>query len=61
MLVRKRARELEAKLDLAQERPALSWLKNRNARWVRPELSVKVKHLGGGRSLRHAIVREITG
>jgi hypothetical protein len=34
-------------------------LRNRNARWVRPELSVKVKHLTGGGLLRHATVREI--
>jgi DNA ligase D-like protein (predicted ligase) len=53
-------RVLEAKLDaLAQERPAISWLRNRNARWARPQLTVKVKHLMGDGLLRHATVREI--
>jgi DNA ligase D-like protein (predicted ligase) len=48
-LDRNSRQELEAKLAaFAQERPAISWLRNRNARWVRPELPVKVKHLIGG-------------
>jgi bifunctional non-homologous end joining protein LigD len=53
------AREaLSAKLDeMAQERPSITWLKNRNARWVRPDLGVKVKHLAGTRLLRQ--VREM--
>ena len=51
---------LEAKLaELAQDRPILCWLRNREARWVRPGLSVKVKHLAGSRLLRHATVREL--
>jgi ATP-dependent DNA ligase len=53
-------RVLEAKLDaIAQERPAIPWLRNPNARWVRPELPVKVKHLIGRGLLRHATVRHI--
>jgi ATP-dependent DNA ligase len=53
---------LEAKLaELAQDRPLLSWLRNREARWVWVGLSVKVKHLAGARLLRHATVRELQG
>jgi bifunctional non-homologous end joining protein LigD len=52
--------KLEARLeDLRQERPALSWLRNRNARWFRPEVTVRVKHLAGARLLRHAAVKSI--
>lgn len=48
----------EARLDdLANAQPAFSWLRNRKARWVRPELNVKVKHLVGGGLLRHATLR----
>ena len=47
-------------VELAQNAPSLSWLKNRKAaRWVRPEITVKVKHLAGARLLRHATVREL--
>jgi hypothetical protein len=54
------ARGLETKLDkLKQDRPALTWLKSRNAHWVRPDITVKVKHLAGAGLLRHATVREI--
>ena len=55
------AREtLEAKLaELVQDRPALSWLRNRNARWIRPELTVRVKHLACDGYLRHAAVKSL--
>ena len=54
--------ELNARIaKLAQDAPSLSWLKNRKtARWVRPEITVKVKHLAGARLLRHATVRELS-
>jgi len=45
--------------ELKQERPVLSWLRNRDAHWVRPELTLKVKHLAGARLLRHATVKEL--
>ena len=48
----------EAMLDeLTDEQPTFSWLRNRNARWVKPKLNVRVKHLAGGGLLRHATVR----
>lgn len=51
---------LSAKLDeLAAESPSIPWLRNREARWVKPLLAVKVRHLTGSRFLRHATVREI--
>ena len=51
---------LVAQLDaLAQERPPISWLLDRQARWLRPEITVRVKHLAGARLLRHATVREL--
>jgi bifunctional non-homologous end joining protein LigD len=43
---------------LAVERPSISWLRNREARWVKPKLSLKVRHLAFGNGLlRHATVR----
>lgn len=33
--------------------------KVRSAEWVKPEIVVKVRHLAGGDTLRHAIVREL--
>jgi DNA ligase D-like protein (predicted ligase) len=43
---------------LAVERPSISWLRNRDARWVKPELSLKVRHLAFVSGLlRHATVR----
>jgi DNA ligase D-like protein (predicted ligase) len=55
------AREmLAAKLDeFAADVPAISYLRNKQARWVKPLLVVKVKHLAGSRYLRHATVREL--
>ena len=48
----------EARLDdLANNQPVFSWLRNRKARWGRPELNVRVKHLVGGVLLRHATLR----
>jgi hypothetical protein len=51
--------EFEAKLaKLKQERPVFSWLRNRDARWVKPVITLKVKHLAFGSGLlRHATVR----
>jgi ATP-dependent DNA ligase len=50
---------LQSKLQaLAVERPSISWLRNRDARWVKPKLSLKVRHLAFGSGLlRHATVR----
>jgi bifunctional non-homologous end joining protein LigD len=50
---------LQSKLrTLAVERPSISWLRNREARWVKPKLSLKVRHLAFGSGLlRHATVR----
>jgi hypothetical protein len=54
--------ELRAKIEmLAQEQPTLSYLRNREAWWVRPELALKVRHPAGGKFLRHATVRQISG
>jgi len=51
--------ELRGKLRaLAVDRPSISWLRNREARWVKPKLSLKVRHLAFGSGLlRHATVR----
>jgi bifunctional non-homologous end joining protein LigD len=57
------AREaLQSKLrTLAVERPSISWLRNREARWVKPELSLRVRHLAFGSGLlRHATVRGLS-
>jgi hypothetical protein len=36
----------------------LSWLRNRDARWVKPVITLKVKHLAFGSGLlRHATVK----
>jgi DNA ligase D-like protein (predicted ligase) len=52
--------ELEAKVStLAQDGPSIPWLRNRNARWVRPQVSLRVKHLLRDGLLRHATVREL--
>jgi DNA ligase D-like protein (predicted ligase) len=51
---------LSAKLDeLATDSPSIRGLRNRDARWVKPLLVVKVRHLTGPKLLRHATVREI--
>jgi bifunctional non-homologous end joining protein LigD len=50
--------DFEARVaKLKQERPAFSWLRNRDARWVRPALTLRVKHLANARMLRHATVK----
>jgi bifunctional non-homologous end joining protein LigD len=51
------AEKLEA---LLQEQPTIPWLRNRQARWVRPELTLRVKYLAGSRLLRHATVQSIS-
>ena len=52
-------RELfEARLaKLSVEQPIFSWLRNRQAKWLKPGLNVRVKHLAGAPLLRHATVR----
>jgi len=50
-----RAKELEL------ERPILTSMRGRKARWVRPELTVRVKHLAGARLLRHATAKAVSG
>ena len=51
---------LKAKMDeLAAVSPSIPWLRNREARWVKPLLAMKVRHLIGSKFLRHATVREI--
>jgi DNA ligase D-like protein (predicted ligase) len=54
--------KLQGKLRaLAVERPSISWLRNREARWVKPKLSLKVRHLAFGSGLlRHATVRGLS-
>src|SRR5215471_5357324 len=54
--------ELQSKLrGLAVEQPSISWLRNREARWVKPELSLKVRHLAFGSGLlRHATARGLS-
>ena len=43
---------------LKQERPVFSWLRNRDARWVKPVITLKVKNLAFGSGLmRHATVK----
>ena len=51
--------EFEARLaKLKQEHPIFSWLRNRDACWVKPVITLKVKHLAFGTGfLRHATVR----
>ena len=46
----------EARLaKLAVEQPIFSWLKNRQANWLKPEMNFRVKHLAGAGLLRHAV------
>jgi len=54
--------ELQSKLrGLAVEQPSISWLRNREARWVKPKLGLKVRHLAFGSGLlRHATVRGLS-
>jgi hypothetical protein len=44
---------------LAAKRPPLPGLGSRDARWVKPELVVGVRHLRGNGALRHATVQEL--
>ena len=46
--------------ELALERPILTSMRGRKACWVRPELTVRVKHLAGARLLRHATVKAVS-
>ena len=53
--------EFESKLvKLKQDRPIFSWLRNRDARWVKPVITLKVKHLAFGSGLLHATVRGLS-
>jgi bifunctional non-homologous end joining protein LigD len=54
--------EFESKLvKLKQDCPIFSWLRNRDARWVKPVITLKVKHLAFGSGLlRHATVRGLS-
>jgi DNA ligase D-like protein (predicted ligase) len=50
----------ESKLEkLVVDQPIFSWLRNRQAKWLKPSLAVRVKHLAGARLLRHATVRAV--
>src|SRR6185369_13965742 len=53
--------DFEARVaKLKQERPVFSWLRNRDAGWLKPVISLKVKHLAfGSGMLRHATVVEL--
>jgi hypothetical protein len=57
----KNVKSYRAKLRaLDVERPSISWLRNREARWVKPKLSLKVRHLAFGSGLlRHATVKSV--
>jgi hypothetical protein len=61
--LRAEAREdFEARVaKLKQERPLLSWLRNRDARWVKPVIMLKVQHLafGSGHATVKALVASI--
>ena len=51
---------LSAKVEeLAADAPSIPWLRNREARWVKPRLTLTVRHLAGPGLLRHASVKEI--
>ena len=56
-----RARDvLSAKMEeLASDAPSIPWLRNREARWVQPRLTLTVRHLAGPGLLRHASVKDI--
>ena len=53
--------DFEARVaKLRHERPVFSWLRNRDARWVKPVMTLKVKHLAFGSGLlRHATVKSL--
>jgi hypothetical protein len=44
---------------LACHKPPLLLRNARKAQWVKPKLQVRVRHLAGGDTLRHASVQEI--
>ena len=51
---------LSAKVEeLAADSPSIPWLRNREARWVKPRLTLSVRHLAGPGLLRHASVKDI--
>jgi bifunctional non-homologous end joining protein LigD len=50
--------ELQARMErLSAPKAAIKLPKVRKPHWLKPELSVRVRHLAGGDTLRHAIVR----
>jgi bifunctional non-homologous end joining protein LigD len=51
---------LQARIEkLSVTKAAIKLPKVRKPQWVKPELLVRVRHLKGGDTLRHAIVREL--
>lgn len=54
--------ELQDQLQaLAVDQPTIPWLRNREARWVKPKLRLRVRHLAFGSGLlRHATVRGLS-
>jgi ATP-dependent DNA ligase len=54
--------ELQAWIEkLATDRPPVSQRTWRKPQWLKPELRVKVRHLAGGDTLRHASVQGLAG
>jgi bifunctional non-homologous end joining protein LigD len=52
--------ELQERVErLATERPPVAQRVWRQPQWLKPELRVRVKHLAGGDTLRHASVRAV--
>ena len=54
-----RAAWRERMAELALAKPPLSGLKRKSVQWLRPELRVRVRHLKGKGTLRHATVKQI--
>jgi bifunctional non-homologous end joining protein LigD len=53
--------ELQARIEkLVTEKPPVSQQMWRKPQWLKPELRVRVKHLAGGDTLRHASVQSIS-
>jgi bifunctional non-homologous end joining protein LigD len=54
--------ELQARIEkLVSERPPVPQRVWRKPQWLKPELRVRVKHLQGGDTLRHATVKGLAG
>jgi hypothetical protein len=51
---------LQARIDkLSATKAPIKLPKVRNPQWVKPELIVRVRHLAGGHTLRHATVKDL--